>query len=226
MKILVLNGSPRGGQSDTLRLTRAFLEGMGEAENAEIVAVAAADVRPCRGCFSCWRQTPGRCVIDDDMAEILAKAREAELVIWSTPLYCYSVPSGLKAVMDRLLPLSCMTMTTGAAGQTHHAAVGRVCRQHLLISGCGFPDYEGNFDGLVFQFERMFGAGLPRILCAEAPLLSLAEAAPVALPYLETVKKAGAEYKATGRIAAETQAALDAPMLDPEVYRKGVNGEA
>ena len=106
-RVLLVNGSPKGARSDTLKLACAFLEGMGE-RGAEIEA-NALDIAPCRGCFSCWRDE-GRCVQPDDMARILERVAAAELIVWSTPLYCYGVPSACKAILDRLLPLSSPAM--------------------------------------------------------------------------------------------------------------------
>ena len=221
MNVLVINGSPKGERSDTMKLTQVFLKGM--EVDAEIIDTMQTPVRPCLGCYACWYKTPGRCIQDDGMAAILAKFREADLVIWSTPLYCYSIPSNCKALLDRLLPLSTPVQYTDENGHTHHPGRAEKFARQMLISGCGFPDREGNYDALIFQFRRMFGADSPMILCTEAPLLSVPEAAPVAKPYLALVEKAGAEFKTTGTITNETQAALDTPMLPPDEYRNDVN---
>lgn len=77
-----------------------FLDGAGWSD-AEIIDVAKAGIKPCLGCFACWNKTPGKCVITDDMAEILAKMIAADVIIWSFPLYYYSVPGGLKNLIDR-----------------------------------------------------------------------------------------------------------------------------
>lgn len=217
-RVLLVNGSPKGARSDTLKLACAFLEGMGE-RGAEIEA-SALDIAPCRGCFSCWRDE-GRCVQPDDMARILERVVAAELIVWSTPLYCYGVPSACKAILDRLLPLSSPAMRLDERGRTHHRARdGRAARtRHVLVAGCGFPERAGNFDSLEFQFRRMFGDDTALVLCTEAPLLSEPEAEPATLPYLAAVRAAGAEYRETGRISETVQRVLDAPMLDPNVYR-------
>ena len=75
MKILVINGSPRGEKSVTLKITRAFLEGMGES--AEIIDTMQVNVKPCLGCLSCWWKTPGVCAQKDDMADILKRLLES-----------------------------------------------------------------------------------------------------------------------------------------------------
>ena len=221
MKVLVINGSPKGERSDTLRVTRAFLEGMGE--QAEFVQASKLHIEPCLGCYSCWGKTPGQCVHKDDMPALLQKITASDLVIWSFPLYCFGMPAPVKAIVDRMLPLSSPAQEVGENGETYHPAREEHDVRMALISGCGFADREGNFDGLLFQFERMFGGDYARILCVEAPLLNIPEAAPVADAYLALAKRAGEEYARDGRIAEATQAALDAPMYPPEQYRADSN---
>jgi putative NADPH-quinone reductase len=221
MKILVINGSPKGERSDTMKLTRAFLRGMGE--DAEVIDTIKAAVKPCLGCYACWYKTPGKCIQDDGSAAIIAEIRDADLVIWSAPLYCYSLPSNCKALLDRLLPLSTPVQYTDENGHTHHPGRADKFARQMLISGCGFPDREGNYDALIFLFHRMFGNDSPMILCVESPLLSIPEAVSVTEPYLAHVEEVGGEFKAAGCITAETQRMLDAPMYPPDEYRKNIN---
>ena len=87
MKVLVLNGSPKK-QSDTFRLTDAFLKGLnrnGEHE-VNVVNVIEKNIAPCRGCFGCWQQKKGHCVFEDDLNPILDMYCDADLIIWSFPL--------------------------------------------------------------------------------------------------------------------------------------------
>jgi len=218
MKILVINGSPKGERSDTMHLTRAFLEGM--EEEAEIIDAMKVKVGPCRGCFACWGKTNGVCIQKDDMPAILEKILAADLVIWSTPMYFFSLPAPCKVIIDRLFVLAMPAMILGPDGYTTHPE--RIDRPipSMLIAGAGFPDREGNFDGLIFQFNRSFGGKRPMILCPESPLLGEESAGEWTAPYLAAVRKAGAEYKRDGGISPETQAILDAPMMDPEIYRE------
>lgn len=222
MKILVINGSPKGERSDTMKITRAFIEGMGETYT--LIDTMQVNVKPCLGCYACWFQTPGKCIQHDDMAGILDQLLESDLVIWSTPLYCYSVPSNCKALYDRLIPLGSHTQNADEQGGTYHPGRQEITTNIMLISGCGFPNRESNFEALEFQFDRMFSKDCPRILCVEAPLLGISEAKPLADQYLSYVRQAGAEFKAAGKISAETQALLDKPMIPPDVYRAQING--
>jgi multimeric flavodoxin WrbA len=57
MNMLVINGSPKSENSNTMRLTRAFLDGAGWS-GAETVNIARSKIKPCLGCFACWNKTP------------------------------------------------------------------------------------------------------------------------------------------------------------------------
>ncbi len=222
MKVLVFGGSPKGKASDTMKLTNAFLEGL-NPEICDVVDTFKERVNPCLGCFGCWNTTPGKCVQNDGMENVLNKMKAADVIIWSFPLYCYGVPSTLKAYIDRLLPLTSPIQATDENGNTYHPSREEHSIKTIVISGSGFPDMKGNFDGVVFSFKRMFGEAVEFITCVESPLMNIPEAEPVVTPYLELVKRAGEEFKRTGKISDRTHAELDTPMLDPEEYRRNCN---
>ena len=225
MKILVLNGSPKK-KSDTFRLTDAFLKGMNRLGQHEVHIVNVIDktIAPCRGCFGCWQRGDGHCVTVDDQNAILDLYRDADVIIWSFPLYCYGMPSHLKAVLDRTIPLVKMNMVQQPDGTVRHVPLVDFSRIHtLVICGCGFPHWEGNFDSLKQMCKVCFGN--PDMVCVpETPLLNVPEAALVADPLLEKFRKAGEEYAVALRLSAETVAGLEKPMISAEEYIRNVNG--
>ena len=89
MNILVINGSPRMERSNSLRMTRAFLEGLAKTCDTQVeeLTVAKMHIEPCLGCLNCWKRTPGKCFRDDDMAAAIESYVTADLVVWSFPLY-------------------------------------------------------------------------------------------------------------------------------------------
>jgi len=224
MRILVLNGSPKK-KSDTFRLTDAFLKGMNRDHRHEVqvIDVIRKKIAPCLGCFGCWQHGNGHCVMEDDQNAILDLYRNADVIIWSFPLYCYGMPSHLKAVLDRTIPLVKMNMVQQPDGTVRHEALVDFSRIHtLVICGCGFPHWEGNFDGLKKMCETCFGN--PDMVCVpETPLLNVPEAAVVADPLLEKFQRAGEEYAAALRLSAETVAELEKPMISAEEYIRNVN---
>ncbi|MEE3486133.1 MAG: flavodoxin family protein [Bacteroidales bacterium] len=82
MKVLMINGSPKGKRSNTYKLSVSFVEGVkvnNEIEYEE-VQVNNLNIKPCLGCFSCWNKTPGHCVIKDEMDYVLEKILWADRV--------------------------------------------------------------------------------------------------------------------------------------------------
>ena len=194
MKILVLNDSPKK-KSDTMVLTNAFLRGIEKNGSHEIFVMNIFEMKisSCRGCFGCWQVKNKHCVIDDDQNQILDLYPEVDLIIWSFPLYCYGMPSHIKAVLDRTIPLNQMKMEI-VDGITRHLPMVDFSKIHtVVISGCGFPNYEHNFEGLSRQCDLCFG-NLTKIFVPETPLLNIPEAKPVTEPKVLAFENAGEEY--------------------------------
>ncbi|MBQ2956485.1 MAG: flavodoxin family protein [Clostridia bacterium] len=226
MNILVLNGSPKP-KSDTMRLTRSFLEGMTRQASCSvtIVDVIHKDIRPCRGCFACWKNGDGRCVQQDDQNEILAAYQKADLIIWSFPLYCYSMPSHLKAVLDRTIPLIQLRMKETDGRVQHEPLIDFSEKRTIVICGSGFPDWDGNFEGLRLQCKNSFGQA-EMVFVPETPLMNVPEAEPLAQPLLTRFFLAGQEYAKSLSLSPETIHELQIPMMPKEDYIRAVNASA
>ena len=221
MKILVLNGSPKRDQSDTMHITRAFLAGMNEAapQDVRMIHVIEKHIEYCTGCFSCMRNG-GTCVHDDDMREILNEILASNLLIWSFPLYCYGMPAPLKALLDRTLPLSSLAMRKAGDRYEHVEQADFSHLQYLMICGCGFPNSRHNFEPAEAQFRLCFPGGRTVITVPESPMFNAPEAAIVTGPRLALVRQAGKQYAKSGEIDA---ALLDEKGADLSGRRAGPN---
>ncbi len=107
MKVVVLHGSPRKNRdSDTL--TEQFLEGLTERREQDVKHFYAneLDIKPCQGCLYCATSPGHACRIEDDMQEIYSAYREADMVVWATPMYWGYMTAQLKAVQDRMEALA------------------------------------------------------------------------------------------------------------------------
>lgn len=102
MKVLAINGSPRAkGNSDIL--CDEFLRGAKEAgHQTEKIALREKKIHPCQACYACFKT--GRCVQNDDMAEILAKIQSADVLVLASPTYFLTMSGQMKTMIDRLLP--------------------------------------------------------------------------------------------------------------------------
>ena len=98
-KVLILSGSPRkNGNSDIL--CNEFMKGAMEAgHNVEKICVAEMRIGYCRGCYAC--KDTGICAIQDNMAEVLQRMIDADVLVLASPVYFYSIDAQLKAVIDR-----------------------------------------------------------------------------------------------------------------------------
>lgn len=98
-RVLILSGSPRnGGNSDLL--CDKFARGAAESGNeVEKIRVAEKNIGFCRACYAC--KESGNCVIKDDMADVLQKMIDADVIVLASPVYFYSIDAQLKAVIDR-----------------------------------------------------------------------------------------------------------------------------
>lgn len=102
-QVLVLSTSlRRGGNSDTL--AAAFARGAQAAGNSvEVISLHGQTVAFCQGCLTC--QSTGHCVIRDDADTIVRKMREADVLVFATPIYYYGMSGQMKTLLDRANPL-------------------------------------------------------------------------------------------------------------------------
>ncbi len=99
-KVLVLSSTPRrGGNSDLL--CDRFVEGAIDAgHKAEKIFLKDKKVNYCTGCGTCFE---GRkeCPQKDDMAGVLDKMIEADVIVMATPVYFYTMAAQMKTMIDR-----------------------------------------------------------------------------------------------------------------------------
>lgn len=98
-KVLILSASPRkGGNSDLL--CDEFAKGAEISGNeVEKIRVAEKNIGFCRGCYAC--KNTGECAVKDDMAEVLQKMIDADVLVMASPVYFYSIDAQMKALIDR-----------------------------------------------------------------------------------------------------------------------------
>lgn len=226
MKILVFNGSPKKEKSDTLHITSAFLEGIGEKCDAQVEVIHVIDkhIEYCSGCFSCMKNG-GVCIHKDDMSGLLHKILESDVLIFSFPLYCYGMPAPLKNLLDRTMPLSSMAMHEVNGRYEHEGQADYSHLKYVMICGCGFPNSTHNFEPMVMEFKQMFPNNHTIITIPESPMFNVPEASSVTLPRLELVKIAGREYADDFTVSDELLAQLRSPMIPEDTYARIANGE-
>lgn len=100
-KIVVITGSPRKS-GNSFAMTDAFIKAA-EAKGHTVTRFDAAmkNVGGCHACETCFK-TGKACSFDDDFNTIAPAILEADVVVYSTPVYWYSIPAQIKGLMDRI----------------------------------------------------------------------------------------------------------------------------
>lgn len=102
-KVIIISSSLRKN-SNSQSLASAFKDGAIEAGN-QVVSFDLSKERLnfCIGCLAC--QKTHRCVIDDDARKITDAVKNADVVVFASPVYYYSISGALKTLLDRLNPV-------------------------------------------------------------------------------------------------------------------------
>ncbi|NQT32993.1 MAG: flavodoxin family protein [Candidatus Omnitrophica bacterium] len=229
MKITAFNGSPRGERGNTHIMVEALFKGAaGRGAEVENVLLVKKNIKHCTGCFACWTLSPGKCIIKDDMAALLDKYMNSDIVVIASPLYSDYVTGIMKDFMDRLLPIVCPRFEKGKDGQTKHVKRYGKYPAIIMMSSCGFPEQQ-QFELFKLFCERKIRSGsadvIAQIYRSQGELLR--ETKPKLIPFIEKYKevlaKAGSEIVEGRTLSPGTMEELEKPIIPEEKYTRFVN---
>jgi len=220
MKVLAFNSSPRKEKSTSDIVMNLFLEGAREAgAETEKHYVADLDIKGCLGCFTCWTETPGRCVHRDDMDWIIPRWREADVIYLGTPIYNYNIVHYLQRMTERMLPTALPIMEEKDGSTRHPERYERKPQKTVLAAVAGFPDLE-NFDVARALFPNALNILLPSAQILEDP----EESKQVSF-FTEAVKEAGRQIVTKGTVDEDVKENLvvDYPPEVKNMMREEAN---
>lgn len=228
MKIAAINGSPRGKSSNTHSMVSAFLQGA-QAAGAETLQIMLADkeVKHCQGCFSCWLHTPGRCVLQDDMADILSLCEGANILVLATPLYVDNISGMLKDFVDRMIMKGNPHFQKDPQGECRHLKNSdRPSPRLVMMANCGFPE-RSHFQVISHWITRMalnmHTEVLGEFYVAQGSLLSQASQYSSVAAYLHGLENAGRQLALGQTVAADTKQLLEQDFVSDDVYIQSAN---
>lgn len=230
MNVLVLNGSPRGTGGATWWVANLFIKGMEEAgARIEVINLNTKKIHHCSGEMSCWLKTPGCCIHNDDMAEVIEAAKRAEHLVIATPVYFDGMTGLLKNCFDRFLSCSDPHMELRGGHVRHIGDVVKI-KNVVLVSVCGFPEID-NFHPLV---EHIKALARNMNACYAGAVLRPAGPMFPELPTInpmffkvrsvtKAIEKAGREFVCDGKISEDTAELISQPIMSNEEYVKTCN---
>lgn len=102
MRVLAINGSPRKGGNTEILLRKALEPVAAVGHQTEYIQVGGTRIRGCTACGACGRMKNRRCVIDDDIFNLVfAKMIAADAILIGSPVYFANMTAETKALIDR-----------------------------------------------------------------------------------------------------------------------------
>ena len=101
--VLVISTSLRAKSNSDL-LTERLIAGAKDAgHEVEHISLKGKDLNFCIGCLSC--QKTQKCALKDDAVWIAEKVKNADTLVFTTPIYYYEMSGQMKTLLDRMNPL-------------------------------------------------------------------------------------------------------------------------
>ena len=98
-KVMIISTSLRNNANSEILAHETERGARDSGHEVEFVTLKDKEINFCRGCLAC--QKLGKCVIDDDANEITLKMKDADVIVWATPIYYYEMSGQMKTLIDR-----------------------------------------------------------------------------------------------------------------------------
>lgn len=97
MRIVILNGSPRKG--NTYSAINALRKNIPSTNEVEIIEADKLNIIACKGCDACGKSKG--CVLNDDTNKTVDKLVAADMIVFATPVYWWGMTAQIKLVIDK-----------------------------------------------------------------------------------------------------------------------------
>ena len=138
--ILVLNASPRAN-GNTRKLSEAFITRcIQRGFEIKKYNIPDMNIEQCNDCGKCF-EADVPCVLEDDFNEIASELVKADVIVFSLPVYFYSIPGKFKMFLDRLI--------------CFQDGNKNISDKLFAIISCCEDNEMTNFDGVRIPLEKM-----------------------------------------------------------------------
>ncbi len=223
LNVFAINGSPNMAKGMTALILKPFLDEL-EIQGAtiDLFYTSRLQLKPCNcGQLYCWNDSPGECIHKDAMEQIFPIIKQANLLIFATPVYT-PLPGEMQNFLNRLTPLldPHIEFRNGRTGVQFREDV-QIDKVVLLATG-GWWEKE-NLDRVKHIIEELaavanvsFGGAILRphahTMMKDGQLTEGGGAV------IQSIRQAANELVETGEISAETLNQISQPLISREAY--------
>jgi multimeric flavodoxin WrbA len=224
MKVLAFNSSPNMQNGNTALILNPFLQGMKQAgAEVDLYYTKNMKINPCQADYACIMRTKGKCIQQDDMQQVYPKLKEADIIIFATPLYFDGMTATMKTLIERLWLPSGTPFLELRDGRVRHPISKETKKAKIvLISNCGFWEMD-NFVSLLAHMKAIcentdleFAGALLR---PHGPTLNMMlKMGAQVQDVLDAAKDAGRQLVTEGKMAEETLNVVSRQLIPLEDY--------
>ena len=220
MKVLAVNSSPRKKSlSKTGLMLENLVQGMRDAgAEVDVVDIIDKTIEYCTACFACFNKKFNEtelCIHKDDMtATLLPKWKEANLVVYASPVFFHSVTAKLKTFFERTLPVY-VSFNGGEADGRYNPGGEAVHPSLVFLAVSGSPE-DTAFDDYA-KYVRCFDP-VAEIYRNGSTLMSLPFCRDKVADVLAATRLAGTELVRDLRISDATMARIRQPLHDDAAF--------
>ncbi|MBN1585388.1 flavodoxin family protein [Candidatus Uhrbacteria bacterium] len=173
VRVISINGSPRGDRGATAAILNPFLDGMEEAgaEVEQRIWVNRIEMQPCTGCLKCYCND-GECTLKDSVSNerLIQRMAGSDILVIASPVFSHGFTGPLKTLIDRFFVTGQPEVKRRSNGQTYRRRRDWVKHggKAVLVSSCAAWEV-GMFDLILtsmrqfcFDQERELSAALLR----------------------------------------------------------------
>ena len=234
MKIVSFNGSPKGESGNTNVMVTAFLEGA-KAAGAEVenIFLANKEINHCKGCGFCVTSEQRTCIIKDDMADLISKFVESDIVVLASPLRIDNISGMLQVFIERCV--FCIPDPHFEKDENGETRGGKSKRfkngippKIVVLSNAGYPE-RSHFQVVSLLMKRvarqLHTELVAEIYTSEGGFLTtgVKELEPLISGYKKLLHKAGQEIVTNMELSGETQNLLETIFIPAEIYNQETN---
>ena len=102
-KVLIITTSLRAKSNSDVLAERLLAGAKDAGHDVEMISLKGKTIKFCIGCLAC--QKTQQCVLKDDAVAIAEKVKNADTLVFVTPIYYYEMSGQMKTLLDRMNPL-------------------------------------------------------------------------------------------------------------------------